>query len=293
MAADKTKNILNLEQRTSQMRALQLIDYSSKFLDLIEHPRIEGGKAYYIANITNEPTKDDKIGILPNEIKPSTAIQQTVELNKIKVFRDVINEEIMSLSLERVKEFTEDITAGMFAKFSHILDGEIVDVLTTQTNYHSEALNGENKDLFEKWDEKSDKTSLVNKILTNIDFLLNPSEENNKGKVLANSKDESSIIWLVDTSIYNGIRRRYLTLMANPEYGDFLANLRGVIRWPNLPNGAKWGFFDYRAIAAPYNIKDYSEWYYGLDKCTYLRLKVSYGLEMLESVPACLTFQNP
>lgn len=235
MPADKSKNILELEQRTVQMRALQIIEYSSKFLDLIPRPRIEGGKAYYIANITNEPETEDKRGILPNEISPSTAVQQIVKLDKVKVFRDVINEEIMSLSLDRVKEFTEGITEGMFAKFSNILDKEMVTEITNPNNHHEDAVKAaEKKELFDptKWNDNklnaSDK--IVEGLLDNIDFLLNPSDKNNKAEVLANSKNEESIIWLVKTDLYNFIRRKHLTSMAQPKYGDFTENLRGIIR---------------------------------------------------------------
>lgn len=295
MTADTSKNILELEQRTVQMRALRIIDYSSKFLDLIPHPRIEGGKAYYIANVTNDPKEEDKRGILPNEIEPSKAVQQIVKLDKVKVFRDVISEEIMGLSLDRVKEFTEDITAGMFTKFSNIIDREIVEVLTNEGNYNEEAIIKDAKDDHWKkndWnnDKKDHAGEIIKGVLDNIDFLLNPSEKNNKAGLEANSKDEGGIIWLVRTDIYNFIRRKYLTSMAQPKYGDFTENLRGVIRWPKLDadNKVAYILFDYRKIAAPYNIKDYTEWYYGLDKCTYLRLKVGYGLEALEAIPAVM-----
>jgi hypothetical protein len=77
--------------------------------------------------------------------------------------------------------------------------------------------------------------------------------------------------------------------MAQTKYGDFIESLRGVIRWPELKNNAAWSLHDYRTVAAPFSIKDYSEWYYGLDKCTYLRLKIAYGLKMLQTTPATLT----
>lgn len=296
MAIVKDKHILELDKKTIQMRALRIIDYSSKFLDLIPHPKIEGGKAYYIANITNEPAEEDKIGILPNEIEPSKAVQQIIELNKVKVFRDVINEEIMSLSLDRVKEFTEEVVAGMFTKFSTLVDGEIVKVLTDENIYNTEAIMKcvkEDKHWEKKnWnDTKKDYSGdIINELLDNIDFLLNPSNKNNKAGVEANSKDESSIIWLVRTDVYNFIRRKFLTSMNQPKYGDFTESLRGVIRWAKLDDDNKIAYvlFDYRKVAVPYNIKDYTEWYYGLDKCNYLRLKVSYGLEALEAIPAVM-----
>ena len=197
----------------------------------------------------------------------------------------------MSLSLDRVKEFTEDITAGMFTKFATIIDKEIVETLTNKNIHHNDAFKtDETEKLFlaTEWNKANSKNGdiIIDGILDNIDFLLNPSDKNNLAEVEANSKSEESIIWLVNTNLFNFIRRKHLTTMTQTKYGDFTQNLRGVVRWNSLPNDIAYVLFDYRKIAAPYNIKDYTEWYYGLDKCTYLRLKVGYGLESLDTVPA-------
>jgi hypothetical protein len=136
----------------------------------------------------------------------------------------------LSLSLDRVKEFAEDVTSGMYAKASHLIDGEIVAELTNKENYNNKAIFTIEKKYFDKLDEEDNKNNLVNRILSDIDFLLNPSKNNNKAEALTNSKEESSIIWLVDTKIFNLIRRKFLTPMAQTKYGDFIESLRGVIR---------------------------------------------------------------
>jgi hypothetical protein len=275
----KDKNILQLEKREIQQKAHLLIDYQSRFLDLLNHYKLDGGTATYYTNITSEPENEDKRGKLPGDINPSGLVVQKIKLDKVAVYRDVVNEDEMELSYDDKKTFIENITKGMFNSFAVKIDSEIVDILCDKDNYHASSVKEEEAKVFTGLDLIKDDNNILEKINKLTDNCVLPNKENNKSELLSNSESEKNLIMVIDPDLFNLIVRKY------PNWRDFFSKYKAVIKY-NLKNKFKVIITDYYNIQAPYGIKKYEEWYYGIDGTTHMKLKIMYNVSFLFTKPA-------